>query len=68
MEYGFFAFAMAVLWVVFNRYLEIAAEEQYRVITEVANDGILVIQNGRIVLGKSGLRQTRRPVLKRGHP
>jgi len=49
MEYGFLGFAMVVLWVVFNSYLEIAAEEKYRVITEFANDCILVIQDGKMV-------------------
>ena len=49
MEYGFLAFAVAVLWVVFNSHLEIAAEERYRVITEYASDGILVIQDGKVV-------------------
>ena len=49
MEYGFLGFAMVVLWVVFNSYLEIAAEEKYRVITEFANDGIMVIQDGKMV-------------------
>lgn len=49
MEYGFLGFAMAVLWVVFNSYLEIAAEEKYRVITEFANDCILVIQDNKPV-------------------
>jgi PAS domain S-box-containing protein len=51
MEYGFLGFAVAVLWVVFNSYLEIAAEEKYRVITEFANDCILVIQDGKMVFG-----------------
>ena len=49
MEYGFLGFAMAVLWVVFNNYFEIVAEEKYHAITEAANDGILVIQDGRMV-------------------
>ncbi|MBT3258460.1 MAG: PAS domain S-box protein [Deltaproteobacteria bacterium] len=49
MEYGFLGFAMVVLWVVFNSYLEIAAEDKYRVITEFANDGIMVIQDGKMV-------------------
>ncbi|EFK12241.1 PAS domain S-box protein [delta proteobacterium NaphS2] len=49
MEYGFLGFAMAVLWVVFNSYLEMAAEDKYRVITEFANDCILVIQDNRPV-------------------
>jgi PAS domain S-box-containing protein len=51
MEYGFLGFAIAVLWVVFNSYLEIAAEENYRVITEFANDSILVVQHGKLVYG-----------------
>jgi diguanylate cyclase (GGDEF)-like protein/PAS domain S-box-containing protein len=51
MEYGFLGFAMAILWVVFNSYLEIEAEEKYRVITEFANDCILVVQDGKIVYG-----------------
>ncbi|MDQ1333312.1 MAG: Histidine kinase [Thermodesulfobacteriota bacterium] len=49
MEYGFFAFALAAVWVGFNSYLETAAEEKYRVITEFANDCITVIQDGKIV-------------------
>ena len=42
---------MVVLWVVSNSYLEIAAEDKYRVITEFANDCILVIQGGKMVFG-----------------
>ncbi|MEJ2587851.1 MAG: PAS domain S-box protein [Deltaproteobacteria bacterium] len=49
MEYGFLGFAVAVLWVVFDNYLEIAAEEKYRTITEFANDCISIIQDGEIV-------------------
>jgi PAS domain S-box-containing protein len=49
MEYGFFGFATAVLWGVFKRYLDVAEEEQYRVITEFAHDCILVIQDEEIV-------------------
>ena len=51
MEYGFLVFAMTVLWVVFDDYLEIVAEEKYRVITESANDCIVVIQDGKMVYG-----------------
>jgi PAS domain S-box-containing protein len=51
MEYGFLGFAMALLLVVFNNHLEIAAEEKYRVITEFANDCILLIQDGKMVFG-----------------
>jgi PAS domain S-box-containing protein len=49
MEYGFLVFATALLWIVFNDYLQMAAEEKYRVITEFANDCILVAQDGNIV-------------------
>ncbi|MBW1783621.1 MAG: PAS domain S-box protein [Deltaproteobacteria bacterium] len=49
MEYGFLGFAIIILWVVFNSYLEIAAEEKYRVITEFANDCIMVIQDRKMV-------------------
>ena len=51
MEYGFLGFAGVLLWGVFNSYLDIAAEEKYRVITEFANDCIVVIQEGRMVFG-----------------
>lgn len=51
MEYGFLGFAMVVLWVVFNSYLEMAAEDKYRVITEFANDCIVVVQDGKMVFG-----------------
>ena len=53
MEYGFLGFSTVVLWVVFSNYLEMAAEEKYRVITEFANDCILVIQDGKVVFGNS---------------
>jgi two-component system, cell cycle sensor histidine kinase and response regulator CckA len=49
MEYGFLGFTIVVLWVVFNNYLEIAAQEKYHMITEFANDCILVIQDGELV-------------------
>jgi PAS domain S-box-containing protein len=49
MEYGFFGFSIAVLWVVFDSYADISGENRYRVITEFANDGILVIQDDRTV-------------------
>lgn len=51
MEYGFMGFSMAVLWVVFDDFLEATAEDKYRVITESANDCILVIQDGKMVFG-----------------
>ena len=49
MEYGFLGFAMVVLWVVFDNYSAERAEEKYRLITEFANDCILVIQDGKAV-------------------
>jgi len=49
MEYGFMGFSIAVLWVVFDNFVEIAAEDKYRVITEFSNDCILVIQDGKMV-------------------
>ncbi len=48
-EYGFIAFALAVLWMVLQRNEEAASEGKYRLITELANDGILVIQDGQVV-------------------
>jgi PAS domain S-box-containing protein len=57
MEYGFLGFAIVVLWVVFDNYLEIAAEEKYRVITEFANDCILVIQDEKIVFKNPACRE-----------
>lgn len=56
MEYGFLGFALVVLWVVFDNYLEIEAEEKYRVITEFVNDCILLIQDGKIVYGNPACR------------
>jgi len=53
MEYGFLGFAAGVLWVVFSSYLEAEAEEKYRVITEFANDCIIVIQDGKMVYRNS---------------
>ncbi|HQL00185.1 MAG TPA: response regulator [Smithellaceae bacterium] len=49
MEYGFFIFSFVTLLVVFDSYTDAEAESKYRVITEYANDGILVIQDGRVV-------------------
>ncbi len=49
MEYGFLGFAMIALWVVFSKNNEVASEGKYRMITELANDGILVIQDGQVI-------------------
>lgn len=56
MEYGFLAFAVVILIGVFNSYVDVEAEEKYRVITEFANDGILIIQDGKIVFGNPACR------------
>jgi PAS domain S-box-containing protein len=47
MEYGFLGYSMIVLWIIFNNYVDISAEDKYKIITEFANDGILVIQDGK---------------------
>lgn len=49
MEYGFFGYSIVVLWVVFDNYSDRMAEDKYRVITEYAHDGILVIQDDKTV-------------------
>jgi len=49
MEYGFLGFSMIALWIVFNRFFERESENKYRVITEFANDAIVVVQDGRTV-------------------
>jgi PAS domain S-box-containing protein len=49
MEYGFFGFSIIILWIVFESFVDISAEDKYRVITEDVNEGILVIQEGKIV-------------------
>ena len=51
MEYGYFCFSAAVLWILFSSYADMSAEDKYRVITEYANDAILVIQDGKMVFG-----------------
>ncbi|MBN2062298.1 MAG: PAS domain S-box protein [Deltaproteobacteria bacterium] len=51
MEYGFIGFALVVLWVVFDSYIEMESEEKYRVITEFLNDCIMVIQGENVVYG-----------------
>lgn len=51
MEYGFLGFAIIADWGAFHNYLDISAEDKYRVITEFANDAIMVIQDGKILFG-----------------
>ncbi len=46
MEYGVLGFSIVVLWVVFSGYADKSALEQYRTATEVANDGIVMVQDG----------------------
>ena len=56
MEYGFFAFSAVVLWIVFDSYMDVLAEDKYRTITEFANDGIVVLQDGRVVFENPACR------------
>lgn len=49
MEYGFLGFSLAVLWAVSDSYTDQMAQDKYRVITEFANDGLLVIQDEQTV-------------------
>jgi PAS domain S-box-containing protein len=49
MEYGFFGFSIVVLWGIFDNYVNTEVEDKYRVITELANDGIVVIQDNKAV-------------------
>ena len=51
MEYGFFGFSIVVLWVVFSNFVAISAVDKYRLITEFANDGIMIIQDGKTIFG-----------------
>ena len=53
MEYGYLGFSIAVLWVIFDSYKERMAQDQYRVITEYANDAILVIQDDKCVFSNA---------------
>jgi PAS domain S-box-containing protein len=63
MEYGFLGFSSVLLWGVFGSYLKAAADEKYRVITEFANDCILVIQDEKVVFGNPACgRLTGRPL------
>ena len=49
MEYGFLGFSMIALWIVFSRFFETESEDKYRMISEFANDAIVVVQDGRTV-------------------
>lgn len=49
MEYGFLGFSVAILLVVFDKNYQTATEGKYRMITELANDGILVVQNRQVI-------------------
>ncbi len=51
MEYGLLGFSIVVLWVVFSNFVDISDVDKYRVITEFANDGILMLQDGKTVFG-----------------
>lgn len=54
-EYGFLGFAMSVLWVVLSNYTDVSAIERYRVVTEFANDGILLMQDGKTIFHNPAL-------------
>ena len=51
MEYGFLGFSLAVLWVVINSYMETEADEKYRIITEYANECIVIARDRKVVFG-----------------
>ncbi len=51
MEYGFLGFAFAVLWVVVNSYRDAETDVKYRLITEHANECIIIVQDEKIVFG-----------------
>jgi len=51
MEYGLLGFSIIVLWVVLNNYVNIEEEDKYRVITEYANDGMMVLREGIVIFG-----------------
>ncbi len=57
MEYGFLLSAIVVLWIVSSRFYEMLAEDKYRIISELINDGILVIQDGKIVFENPACRK-----------
>jgi PAS domain S-box-containing protein len=56
MEYGFFGFSAVILWVIFSTSIDVLAENKYRVITEYTNDGILVLQDNRVVFENPAVR------------
>ena len=45
MEYGFLIFSFIVFWIVSDKFYEMLSEDKYRTITNVLNNGILVVQN-----------------------
>lgn len=51
MEYGLLGFSFIVLWVVLNNYVNKSEEDNYRVITKHANDGVIVFQEGIAIFG-----------------
>ncbi len=55
MEYGFFGFSIAVLWVVLSDYANLSIIDRYRVVTEFANDGILMIQDGKTIFNNPAI-------------
>ena len=51
MEYGYLGFSMVVLWIVFSSFADVSGEDKYRVITDFASDGIVVLQDEKVVFG-----------------
>lgn len=49
MEYGFLVFAIIADWGVYGSRIDMSAEDKYRVITEFADDAIMMIQDGKII-------------------
>ena len=49
MEYGFFGFSIVILWVVLSSFTDVSTIDRYRVVTEFANDGILMLQDGKTI-------------------
>jgi PAS domain S-box-containing protein len=51
MEYGYLGFSVVVLWIIFSTFADVSGEDKYRVITDFTSDGIVVIQDGKVVFG-----------------
>jgi PAS domain S-box-containing protein len=49
MEYGLFGFSVVILWVVVRSYTDYSIIDRYRIATELANDGILLMQGEKTI-------------------